>query len=164
MVFNDTAISYFQALSHGELQHGHIEMMRMGINRKMDETRMFAIWRIDAPWKPITKKGLGKRMGGGKGSISHYVTPIKAERIVLEVAGHCEFPEVYPFMKLVAEKLPFKAEVVSNRMLLEEQKELKRIEHENMNPFTFEYCLKNNMLSSHRWASPYDFQWHGKHD
>lgn len=33
-------------------------------------------------------------MGGGKGNIDHYVTPIKSGRIIMEVAGHCEYIEV----------------------------------------------------------------------
>lgn len=53
-------------------------MMRLTVGRKIDTDRMFAIWRVDAPWQPITKKGQGQRMGGGKGAIDHYVTPIKA--------------------------------------------------------------------------------------
>lgn len=76
------------------LHHGHLEMVRMAIARKMNVSKMFAIWRTDAPWKPITKKGQGKRMGGGKGSIDHYVTPIKAERVIIEVGGKCTFEEV----------------------------------------------------------------------
>lgn len=53
-------------------------MIRLTIGRKIDPTRMFAIWRVDAPWQPCTRKGQGHRMGGGKGSIDHYVTPVKA--------------------------------------------------------------------------------------
>lgn len=34
-------------------------------------------------------------MGGGKGSIDHYVTPIKAGRVIVEIGGHCEFFEVF---------------------------------------------------------------------
>lgn len=34
------------------------------------------------------------RLGGGKGSIDHYVTPIKAGRVILEIGGHCEYFEV----------------------------------------------------------------------
>lgn len=60
-------------------------MMRLTVGRKMDPTRMFAIWRIDAPWQPITKKGQGQRMGGGKGAIDHYVTPIKAGKSYMEL-------------------------------------------------------------------------------
>lgn len=33
-------------------------------------------------------------MGGGKGNIDHYVTPIRSGRIIIEVAGHCEYKEV----------------------------------------------------------------------
>jgi large subunit ribosomal protein L16 len=33
-------------------------------------------------------------MGGGKGSISHYVTPIKEGRIIIEVFGPIEYIEV----------------------------------------------------------------------
>lgn len=55
-------------------------MMRLVIGKKMDQTKMFAHWRIDAPWQPITKKSQGMRMGSGKGGIDHYVTPIKAGR------------------------------------------------------------------------------------
>lgn len=55
---------------------------------------MFAIWRIPAPWQPVTKKGQGQRMGGGKGAIDHYVTPIRAGRIIVEMGGKCEFEEV----------------------------------------------------------------------
>lgn len=67
-----------QALGGGRLRFGHFEMIRLTIGRKMDTSRMFAIWRLDAPWQPVTRKGLGQRMGGGKGAIDHYVTPIKA--------------------------------------------------------------------------------------
>jgi len=56
---------------------------------------MFAVWRIDPPWKAVAKKGAGKTLGGGKGSIDHYVTPVKAGRIIIELGGECEFEEVY---------------------------------------------------------------------
>lgn len=42
----------------------------------------------------INFQGLGQRMGGGKGAIDHYITPIKANRVILELAGKCEFEEV----------------------------------------------------------------------
>lgn len=66
--------------------------MRLNINRKMDINRTFAVWRIDSPWKPITKKGVGVRMGGGKGAINHYVTPVKADRIIVEMGGMSFLP------------------------------------------------------------------------
>lgn len=76
------------------MRHEHFEMARLVVARKLDMKRMYAIWRIDPPWQPVTKKGQGQRMGGGKGAIDHYVTPIKAGRVILEVAGKCEYAEV----------------------------------------------------------------------
>ena len=84
-----------QALGGGNLHPGHYEMMRIGINKKIDESRMFAVWRIPAPWKPVTRKGAGHKMGGGKGSIDHYVTPVRAGRIIIELGGACEYGEVF---------------------------------------------------------------------
>lgn len=74
-----------RAVLGGKLRHGHLEMIRNGIGRHMDDTRMFARWRVDAPWKSVTKKGQGHRMGGGKGSVDHYVTPVRSGRIIVEV-------------------------------------------------------------------------------
>lgn len=34
----------------------HFEVLRLGIGRKLETNRMFAIWRVDAPWQPVTKK------------------------------------------------------------------------------------------------------------
>lgn len=152
-----------QALTGGKLHSGHLDMIRLGINRKIDESRMFALWGIDAPWKPITKKGQGHRMGSGKGAIDHYVTPIKAGRIIIELGGKCEFAEVYPMLQLVAQKLPFKARPVCEEMLEEDERQRQLTEKSNMNPFNFQNCIENNMLGCRRWASPYDYVWYGKY-
>lgn len=37
-------------------------------------------------------------MGGGKGPINHYVTPVKAGRVIVEVAGKCQFEEASSFI------------------------------------------------------------------
>lgn len=76
------------------MRHEHFEMVRLQVARRLDMKRMFAIWRVDPPWQPVTKKGQGQRMGGGKGAIDHYVTPIKADRIIFEIGGKCEYAEV----------------------------------------------------------------------
>lgn len=39
-------------------------------------------------------------MGGGKGAIDHYVTPVKAGRVIIEVGGPVEYEEVIEFFKL----------------------------------------------------------------
>ena len=40
-------------------------------------------------------------MGGGKGSIDHYVTPIKKGRVIIEMGGRCEFSEVINLIYIV---------------------------------------------------------------
>lgn len=76
------------------MKYEHFEIIRLGLVRKLDFKRMFSVWRVDPPWQPITRKGQGQRMGGGKGAIDHYVTPVKKDRVIVEVAGKCEFIEV----------------------------------------------------------------------
>nr|CAG4637342.1 EOG090X0DE4 [Ceriodaphnia reticulata]SVE73188.1 EOG090X0DE4 [Ceriodaphnia reticulata] len=151
------------ALCGGRLHSGHIEMIRMTINRKMDASKMFAIWRIDPPWQPLTRKGQGKRMGGGKGAIDHYVTPIKAGRVIVEVGGKCEFQQVKTFLCEVAEKLPFKAKATSYELMQEEKIKEQELQDANINPYTTEYVIKNNMGGCHEWISLYDKKWFFKH-
>jgi len=152
-----------QALCGGRMRWGHFEMIRLGIGRKMDIDRMFSIWRIDAPWQPLTKQGQGQRMGGGKGAIDHYVTPVKAGRIIVELAGKCEFQEVKGFLKQFSDKLPFKARVVSQEMLDEEAKREKELEESNINPYTFKYVCQNNLGGCHQWMTKVDHIWFGKY-
>jgi large subunit ribosomal protein L16 len=109
------------------------------------------------------QQGQGQRMGGGKGAIDHYVTPVKAGRIIVEMAGVCEFAEVKPMLQEVANKLPFGAKVVSYEMMLQEKEEEKMREKLNINPFTFEYVIRNKMGSCHHWISPFDKIWFGKY-
>ena len=52
-----------QAIHGGTMKAGHFEMVRNTTNRKLEENRMFAIWRIDPPWKSVTKKGQGNVRG-----------------------------------------------------------------------------------------------------
>lgn len=82
------------ATSGGRMKIQHFENVRMSIIKKLDTKRMFCIWRVPAPWQPITKKGKGMRMGGGKAAIDHYATPVRPNRIIMELAGHCEYAEV----------------------------------------------------------------------
>lgn len=58
--------------------------------------------------KPITKKGSGVRMGGGKGEIDDYVAVIKPGRILFELAG-VESELARKALTLAGTKLPFKA-------------------------------------------------------
>lgn len=50
-------------------------------------------------------------MGGGKGAIDHYVTPVRYGRLIVEVGGKVELAQVEHILKEVAKKLPFPAKV-----------------------------------------------------
>lgn len=102
-------------------------------------------------------------MGGGKGSVDKYVTPVRSGRIIVELAGKCEFAEVKDFLQRYANQLPFKARAVSHEMLVEEKEQEKELEKLNTNPYTLKYVMQNNLGGCHRWMSPYDHKWFGKH-
>ncbi|XP_028040957.1 39S ribosomal protein L16, mitochondrial [Bombyx mandarina] len=152
-----------RATGGGRMKHEHFEMARLVVARKLDMKRMFAIWRIDPPWQPITKKGQGQRMGGGKGAIDHYVTPIKSGRIILEVGGKCEYAEVHDMLRIISERLPFKAEPVSEEILEQKAAEEKWLEENNKNEYTMKYIIQNNMGGCHKMLSPFDHKWYTKY-
>ncbi|XP_063704673.1 large ribosomal subunit protein uL16m [Culicoides brevitarsis] len=151
------------ATGGGRLRWGHLEMVRLTLGRKIDTNRMFAMWRIDPPWQPLTKKGQGSRMGKGKGSIDHYVTPIKRGRVIIELAGKCEFAEVQGWLQQIADKLPFKAMAMSQEMMDQVKLEEERIEKENLNPWPLKYVIQNNLGGCHRWLKPIDHKHFGKY-
>lgn len=147
----------------GYLRWGHFEMLRMIVNRHINPRTMFAVWRVPAPYKPITRKGLGQRMGGGKGAIDHYVTAVKAGRLIVEVGGYVEFGEVEHFLTQAAKKLPFPAVAVSRESLqgMRDKEEERR--RNNQNPWTFERIITSNMLGMRKFLSPYDLQLKGRY-
>ncbi|XP_017893387.1 39S ribosomal protein L16, mitochondrial [Ceratina calcarata] len=147
------------ATGGGRLKHNNFEMIRMTLLRKVDYNKVFAIWRVPDPWQPITKKGQGTRMGGGKGSIDHYVTPVKAGQVIIEVAGKAEYYEVKYVLNNIAKRLPFDAMAVSQEIMEKMAEKKRKLEEENLNPYTWKYIIQNNMLGSHYWISKYDRRW-----
>lgn len=69
------------------------------------------IWLRVFPDKPVTKKGTEVPMGGGKGSVEHYVAVIKPGRILFEMDGvPAEIAQ--EALRLAAHKLPVKTKFV----------------------------------------------------
>uniref|UniRef100_A0A6B2FDV6 Large ribosomal subunit protein uL16m n=2 Tax=Bothriechis TaxID=44726 RepID=A0A6B2FDV6_BOTNI len=151
------------AMDGGYLRWIHFEVMRLSINRHMNPKTMFAVWRVPAPYKPITRKGLGHRMGGGKGAIDHYVTAVKSGRLIVEIGGHCEYVEVKHFLTQVSKKLPFKAHAVSKETLQEMRDREEERRHNNQNPWTFERIITSNMLGIRKYLSPNDLMYKGRY-
>lgn len=69
------------------------------------------IWIRVFPDKPRTFKGTEIGMGGGKGSVDHYVAPVKPGRILFEMDGVSE-TIAQEAMRLASFKLPIKTRFV----------------------------------------------------
>lgn len=69
------------------------------------------LWIRIFPDKPVTSKGTEFTMGGGKGSFSHYVFPIKPGRIIFELEGVKEEIAKEAFRK-ASDKLPIKTKFI----------------------------------------------------
>jgi len=69
------------------------------------------LWVRIFPDKPVTKKGTEVPMGGGKGSVDHYVFPIKPGRIIFELEG-IKKEEAEEALKKAADKLPIKTKFI----------------------------------------------------
>lgn len=140
----------------GRIEFKHIEHMRLQIAHKLDTKRAFAVWRIPEPWQPLTKKGIGQRMGAGKGAIDRYCVPIKTGQIIIEMGGKCGFNEIKHMLEHCARSLPFKARAVSKEMLEKDQLDNQLKVDNNLNRWTAKYVIMNNMSGCHRWLRPRD--------
>lgn len=93
----------------GWLTDYQIEAARKAISHYTK--RAGKVWIRVFPDKPITKKPIGVRMGGGKGDIKGYVVTILPGRIIFELAG-VEETIASQALKRAAAKLPFKTKFV----------------------------------------------------
>lgn len=105
---------------------------------------------------------MGKKLGGGKGTVKHYTTPVKAGRVILEVGGNVYWNEIRPWLNNVCKMLPFEAIAVTKDMLERLNQEEERLREANENPYTFEWMVRNNMFDCQNFLSPYDQKWFGK--
>lgn len=71
----------------------HFDVLRKTINRHLTK-KMFAVLRLDPPWLPRTKLHQGSRMSDKKGSIHHYVTPVREGRVIVELGGRVTYEKV----------------------------------------------------------------------
>ena len=74
------------------------------------------IWMRVFPDKPITKKAAETKMGKGKGSVDHYVFPVRPGRILFELDG-ISYERVKEAFRLANSKLPIKTSIVRKETL-----------------------------------------------
>jgi large subunit ribosomal protein L16 len=92
-----------QILAPGRITARQIEAARMTIQRHCK--RAGKLWIRVFPDKPVTKKPLEVRMGGGKGSPEEWVCPVRPGRVMFELAGVSEDLAREAF-RLASHKLP----------------------------------------------------------
>jgi large subunit ribosomal protein L16 len=70
------------------------------------------LWIRVFPDKPVTERPPEVTMGGGKGSVDHYVFPVRPGRIIYEIDGAAP-DKMREALKRASYKLPFKCSIVS---------------------------------------------------
>lgn len=94
-----------KSLGASRLSGRQIEAARRAMTRFVQ--RGGKIWIRVFSQRPVTLKGGEIRMGGGKGSVDHYVANIKKGTILFEIGGVSE-EQAREAMRLASHKLPVK--------------------------------------------------------
>ncbi len=74
-----------KALTRGWIKSTQIEACRVAMNRNMK--RKGKLWVRIFPDKPVTKKPIGVRMGGGKGTPEICVAVVIPGKVLFEIGG-----------------------------------------------------------------------------
>ena len=101
-----------KSLGRAWISSAQIEAARRAITRTIK--RGGKVWIRVFPDKPVTARGAGVRMGGGKGDIDRHVAVVKPGRILFEVAGVSEDLVKDAFHK-ASSKLSIKTKIVTKK-------------------------------------------------
>jgi len=98
-----------QALEAHWINSRQIEAARKAITHAMK--REGKLWIRIFPDKPVTRRPPEVTMGGGKGSVDHYVFPVRPGRMLFEIDG---VPRgiAEEALRLAGHKLPVKTRVI----------------------------------------------------
>ncbi|KRN03133.1 50S ribosomal protein L16 [Levilactobacillus senmaizukei DSM 21775 = NBRC 103853] len=99
-----------QALDSHWITNRQIEAARVAITRYMK--RGGKVWIKIFPHKSYTEKGVGVRMGNGKGTPAGWVAPVKRGKVMFEVGGVSE-ETAREALRLAAMKLPVRTKVLT---------------------------------------------------
>lgn len=99
-----------QAMGSAWLNSRQIEAGRRAITHYLK--REGKLWIRVFPDKPVTQKAAEVGMGKGKGSVDHYVFPVKPGRIIFELGGVTEEQAKGAFDR-AKHKMPFKTRFVT---------------------------------------------------
>jgi large subunit ribosomal protein L16 len=91
------------------LTSGQLEAARRTIAHSIQ--RGGKLWIRVFPDRPLTQKGAEVGMGGGAGSLSHFIAPVENGRILFEMDGVSESAAREAF-RLAGHKLPVKTKFI----------------------------------------------------
>ena len=103
-----------QAIDPGRITARQIEAGRMAITRHAKRTGK--LWIRVFPHRPVTKKPLEVRMGGGKGGVEEWAADIQPGRVMYEISGVAEDVAKEAF-RLAAHKLPMECKFLARGVL-----------------------------------------------
>ena len=99
-----------QSQSAARVTSRQIEAARQAMTRSVK--RGGRVWIRIFPHVPVSKKGVGLRMGSGKGNPEYYVARIKPGTVIFEMDGVAE-TLAKEAMRLASHKLPVKCQFVT---------------------------------------------------
>jgi large subunit ribosomal protein L16 len=102
---SDVAFGDFgmQCTEPGRVTSRQIDAARMAITRHVK--RAGKLWIRVFPDRPVTKKPLEVRMGGGKGGVEEWAAEVHPGRVMYEISGVDE-PTAKEAFRLAGHKLP----------------------------------------------------------
>ena len=101
-----------KALTRGWLKSTQIEAARVAMNREMK--RKGKLWVRVFPDKPVTKKPIEVRMGGGKGNPEFWVSVVLPGKILFEIGGVSE-PVARECLRLADTKLGIRTRLITRQ-------------------------------------------------
>lgn len=99
-----------QALEPAWITSNQIEAARVAMTRYTK--RGGKVWIKIFPDKPYSKKGLGSRMGSGKGAPEGWVAVVKNQKVMFEIGGVSE-EVAKEALRLAQHKLPIKTRIIA---------------------------------------------------
>ncbi|WP_119317315.1 50S ribosomal protein L16 [Companilactobacillus formosensis] len=98
-----------KSLDSSWISNRQIEAARVAMTRYMK--RGGKVWIKIFPHKSYTAKGVGVRMGNGKGAPAGWVAPVKREKVLFEIGGVSE-EVAREALRLASHKLPVRTKFV----------------------------------------------------
>ena len=102
-----------QAIEPSWITSNQIEAARIAMTRYTK--RGGKVWIKIFPDKPYSKKGLGTRMGSGKGAPEGWVAVVKNQKVMFEIGGVTE-DVAREALRLAQHKLPIKTRIITKEV------------------------------------------------